>query len=306
MEYELIQERNISGRGLLRVPTDVRKNRAYLLYADVIREPINKYLNLNYNPARSRYGALTFFRKDYLVHHAPIEFPRQVWDGVNDVCGQTLLAVKCAYDGVLDSLINLSIAISQTPGGLGLIPISKVNLIKDYENLRMAWDECRLVCYADTAIRLQLYRLQYDVCNPEFEKDKEPPSPPPPPVVPPGDSIEGIDDAYDEESDDGNTIPFPGDTPAPPPTQGTTCVRYNVLVSYLNTLGVPTERSLPYYGEIGELRRVTGAYGEAVSLEIQSRGPGGGACGEFRFVRFTGGNNTSNYNNPVIVSITPD
>lgn len=222
-EYELIQQRNISGRGVLRVPTDVRKNRSFVLYASVFRTPLNPYLNLNYNPPRGRYGTLVFLRDGYVISSEPIEYKKHVFDGVNDMSGQTLLALKCAYDGMLESVYRLSVNLSFTPGGIGLNAVNYTNGIADYVNLRLAWDECRLVCYADTAIQLTLYRLVYDVCNDNFDIDLAPPIPDPIADIPPGTPIEGIDPAYDDENDEGNTSPFPGDGPAtpPPPIEGT-------------------------------------------------------------------------------------
>lgn len=212
-EYELIQERFISGKGLLKVPTDTRKNRAYILYAAVFRKPSNPYLNFNYNPPRGRYGTLVFLRDSYVIKNTALEYPNQVFDGVNDISGQTLLAVKCAYDGILQTFYNMSIALAATPGGQGLTPISITNLITDYTNLRLSWDECRLQCYADTAIRLSLYRLVYDVCDDDYNADIPAPIPDLPTQISPGEPIEGISPAYDDESDDGNTVPYPGDEP---------------------------------------------------------------------------------------------
>ena len=216
-EWEVIQERIISGKGVLKVPTDVVKNRAYVLFATVVRQPRNKYLNFNWNPARSRYGNMVFLREGYVINTLPIEFSKQVFDGINDISGQTLIAVKCAYEGILQTFVNLGNGLAGTPGGIGLSVTPITDLIKDYENLRLAWDEVRLQCYADTAISLRLSRLQYDVCNPDKDKDKPPPPPPPPvPPVPPGEPVE-TDKPYDEDtSDDGNTEPYPGDEPLPP------------------------------------------------------------------------------------------
>lgn len=216
-EWEIVQERLISGKGVLKVPTDAVKNRAYVLFATVVRQPKNKYLNFNWNPARSRYGNMVFLREGYVIDTLPIEFPKQVFDGVNDISGQTLIAIKCAYEGILQTFVNLGNGLAGTPGGIGLSVTPITDLIKDYENLRLAWDEIRLQCYADTAISLRLSRLKYDTCDEDKDKDKPPP-PPPDPIEPiePGTPIE-TDEPYDEDtSDDGNTKPFPGDEPLPP------------------------------------------------------------------------------------------
>lgn len=212
-EYELIQTRTVSGKGVLKVPDDKKKNRAFVLYCDLIRPPRSPYLNLNYNPPKSRYATISFLRKEYVISTATIDYKRQSFDGVNDVAGQTLIALKCANNAILQSIYNLSVALAATPGGAGLTPISFTNVIAGYENLRNAWDEIRIVCYADTALQLKLYRLKYDTCNDDFDDDRDPPPPDPPPPDPvtAGTPVE-VDPPYDDDTDDdGNTEPYPDD-----------------------------------------------------------------------------------------------
>lgn len=255
-EWETIQERRISGKGVLKVPTDVVKNRAFVLFATVIREPRNRYANYNYNPPKSRYASLTFLRQGYVLDVLPMEYSTQVWDGVNDISGQTLIAVKCAYQGILQTFYNLSIALAATPGGQGLTPLTITDLIKDYESLRLAWDEIRVQCYADTGISLRLDRLKYDVCEPEKDRDKPPPPPPPPiPPVPPGEPFEN-DPAYDEDTqDDNNSQPFPGDEPQevviPPGTPISLIIKYRYLDGTFggNVINYTREVVTPYYIE---------------------------------------------------------
>lgn len=226
-DYELIQSRTISGKGVLKLPVDKKKNRAFVLYCDLVRPPKSPYLNLNYNPPRSRYGTISFMREEYVISTANIDYKRQAFDGVNDISGQTLIALKCANNAILQSIYNLSVALAATPGGAGLTPISFVNVIKDYENLRLSWDECRLVCYADTVLQLRLFRIKYDTCNADFDKDK-PPSPPPPPraSVPAGQPIDDISPPYSAgNNDNGNTAPYNGDSPASPSAPCVTVIR---------------------------------------------------------------------------------
>lgn len=244
-EYETIQERTISGKGVLKVPADKDKNRAYTLFASVIRKPKQEYKNLHYNPPLSKYGFLSFLRKDYVLFTATLDFERQAYDGINDIAGQTLIALKCVNNAVLQSIFNLSVALAETPGGLGLTPINFDNVIKEYTNLRLAWDECRLVCYADTAISLRLVRLKYDTCNPDFDDDKPlPPPPPPPPPVLPGTPLTNISLPYtpdypQTQGDEGNTVPNPIDKlpPLPPAPIGTASV-VTVQFAVISSTGV--------------------------------------------------------------------
>lgn len=211
-DWETVQERAISGKGVLKVPSDGVRGRAFVLFCTVVRKPTNSYLNLNWNPPKSRYATLSFLRQGYLLDTAPVEFDKQVWDGVNDISGQSLIAIKCAYQGILQTFVNLSVAIAATPGGAGMAVLNTEDYIKDYESLLLAWDEIRVQCYADTLISLRLDALEYDTCNPERNKTKAPPPPPEIPPIEPGTPVE-VDSPYDEESsDNGNTQPYPGDS----------------------------------------------------------------------------------------------
>lgn len=227
-EFEVIQERNISGSGVLRVPSDMKKRRLVVLYASILRKPKSEYLNLNYIPSRSRYAFLTFLRNGYVVGYDSMEFEKQSYDTVSDITSQNLIAIKCAYEGMLKSFDNLVTA-------QGLPVVSVVDLIKDYEYLSLGWDEVRVKCYADTAINLKLVRLPHDACDPVKDSPRKPPPPPPsPPAVPPGTPIEGIDPPYDDpDNPDDVTQPYPGDEPPPPPDEppGQQCVKYSFTVS---------------------------------------------------------------------------
>jgi len=211
-DYELVEERLISGKGVLRVPDNPVKNRSAVLYLDVIREPRNKYVNLNWNPYRSRFASLVFRRDDYVIGTATMEFEQQAYDSIADISGQNLIAIKCMYEGILISFVNLAVA-------QGFVLTSYTDLIKDYESLSLGWEEVLIQCYADTAIQARLYRLEYDFCDPDKNKQRKPPPPPPRlPKVPPGTSIGDISRPYDDDDDDGNTVPYEGDdTPPPPP-----------------------------------------------------------------------------------------
>lgn len=252
-DYELIQSRTISGKGVLKLPVDKKKNRAFVLYCDLVRPPKSPYLNLNYNPPRSRYGTISFMREEYVISTANIDYKRQAFDGVNDISGQTLIALKCANNAILQSIYNLSVALAATPGGAGLTPITFVNVIKDYENLRLSWDECRLVCYADTVLQLRLFRIKYDTCNADFDKDKAPPPPPPPKTpVPPGTPLDDLDPPYDfDDSDGGNTQPYPGDSFPGEPAPCITVIRGSGLnLQTCGSIGNYSDYPFNGYGEL--------------------------------------------------------
>lgn len=269
-EWELIQDRVLSGKGVLQVPTDVRKGRLYLLFTDVIRDPSNRYLNFAWNPPRGRYGTLVFLRNKYVVSTASIDFERQCYDGINDISGQNLLAIKCAYSGILQTFFNLGNA-------LALPSISVTNAISEYESLSLSWDEVRLVAYADTALQLRLYRIGYDVCD-EATNDtlNAPITESPIEKVPPGSPFPNSE-PYDGENDDGNSQPFPGDE-FDDGLVGGECEILTVQYQYLVIgAGAPTVRSAALFGEIGAIS----VSDNQRRVEIQCRGTASGTCQAF-------------------------
>lgn len=283
-EYELIQDRRVSGKGLLRVPTDKKKLRHVVLYIDVIRKPRNGYFNGNYNPPRGRYATLNFFREEYLINSIAIDFEKQVFDNVNDVGGQALIAVKCAYEGILESFVNLAVAMSFTPGGIGLTYEGDSNLIAEFANLRLAWDEIKIVCYADTALQVRMYAAKYDSCNPEADDDQPPPPPPPPDEpVPPGTPIDDLSPPYDGDDDDGDSFPYEGDENPEPPLAGGNCTLYRVTYTYeaVNAIGESIGNITiagDCFGEILDVRMNSNGGGEAFC-----RGQANDVCGELRW-----------------------
>lgn len=268
----LVDSRLVSGKGLLLYPPESR-NRYLILYLDLVRPPSSPYYNANYNPPRSRYATLTFMRDGYVMEEVAMEFPKQIYTYVNDITGQNLRAIKCSYVAVMAQINNLATALEVS---LPTIP----DQIRNYESLRLNWDECRIVCYADTAISAKLYSLAHDVCNPIYERD-HPPAPPPdvPAPVPSGTPLQ-ISEPYVPGTDDnGRTVPNPLDQPPEPPPPPD-CSLWEIV--YRSTLfnGTTSEQARQYKapyedpvisGQYNEQLTVTHS-GEGVNAECVSLG----------------------------------
>ncbi len=224
-----LEERIISGKGLLRVPdnSDTDEARILTLYASVFRRPVNQYLNFAYNPPKSRYATLNFFRETFLLRSVAMEFPSQSWDFSPELNYQNLYALDCVYEGILQTFVNLGNA-------LNLVPVSVVNNISSYRHTKLWFDEIKVVCYADTAIKLTLESKPYDFCPGQEDYQPDPPPPPPPVVssIPPGTPLGAgfpASPAYDGNNDNGDSVPFDGDESGiPPQLEGDTCSTYTV------------------------------------------------------------------------------
>lgn len=269
-EYTLEQDRLISGKGVFKLQADAKKFRHAYILLDVVRDPKNRYINRNYNPVRGKYAFLTFRKDGYVVSQASMEFEKQRFDVVSDITSQNLIAIKCAYDGVLQTFVNLSIALGSTPGGAGLMPLSKTDLIKDYDYLSLNWDEMLINCYADTAVQVRWYSLLHDSCSADRDDKKEPPPPPPPrPKVPAGTPLSNISPPYDStNSDSGNTSPFPGDTTPP---VFAACSRVRVTFRFrLQGMSADQTSEVIVFAPVGE--SITIKSGDAKVAQMPHRG----------------------------------
>lgn len=267
-EPELLDERIISGRGVLKIPTASLKARYYIMYVDVIRNPKNAYINKEWNPPQGMFARITYRRDSYVVDEDMIKYERFSKYYVNDIAGQALRAIKCAYEGIL-------ISFDRQNAALGLIPLPYTNLIQDFESLALGWDEVLFSCYSNTALQVRFYGLNYDVCNAGNDQSNYPPPPPPPlPKVPNNAPIGDISEPYDPGTqDDGNTSPFPGDEIPQPPLEppGEECVKYRVVVRHGQNYGDPfIEREAIVYGEVLGARIVNS--GAANAIQINCRG----------------------------------
>lgn len=215
----ILEERTISGKGTLRLPPtdDLRQARIVSVYALVIRPPTNEYVNRKYNPVKSYYATLQFLRGGYVQFTAEMQYFTQVWDFTPDPVFAAIYALQCSEAALRLGLADIG---SSAPA----------SSIAEWRHTNMLWDEIKVVCYADTAIALQVVTQPYDVCVPLDEEDPpdDPPPPPPPPdpaspPVPPGQPLGEGNDFFpsppydDEDSDGGDTAPFPGDQYEPPP-----------------------------------------------------------------------------------------
>lgn len=259
-ELELLDTRRISGKGVLKVPEVAFKYRYYLLYLDLLRIPSNRYMSLDWNPPRSLYARLTFRSNGYSVGTDSMEFEKQSFVYVNDTSGQALIAIKCAYEGILQSFVNLIGGMSGTPGGVGIFVTGVTNFVEPMTSLNIGWDEVLFKCYSSTAIMARFYGLKYVQCGEqEPDIDRPPPPPPPPfPPLPPDAVIDDISPPYDPGTDDdGNTQPFPEDSiDEEIPLPGEECVLYDVVFRVVSSGlagGGILDVALVIYGTLDEV-----------------------------------------------------
>lgn len=270
-EFEKIEERFISGKGILKIPEAKRKMRYYVLYADMIRLATNYYANFKWNPGRGLLARLHFRRNSYTLRMEEMVTNRQAWDFVNDPPGQTMIAVKCAYEGTLQSIANFVAA-------TGLTVVQVTDLIKDYENLSTIWDEVLVSCESNYAIQLRLYGMPYDTCKPEKDKSKRPTPPPSPfPAVPPGTTIGDISPPYFPPNNDGgltkpNEIDEQAGESEDPP--GGECVLYSFDL-YVQTVADESPKynsSWIGFGEISLIYTPSSAPNVLESVTIRHKG----------------------------------
>lgn len=208
LEYELIEQRIISGTGVMRITADM-DYRDVIVYAQVVREPTNKFSNFKYSPPKSFYANITSLSNGSVFEESAMNYSTQIYRLTPDITKQVMVALKCIDDNVVNMLSLLSEA--QFPGRFEFF-----EQLTEMTSLHPLIDEMVFNCYTNTAIALSQYGLKVVKCNPRRD-DSPPPPPPPPPFDPvlPGSPLDTISPPYDEE--DVFTAPFPDDDPDVPP-----------------------------------------------------------------------------------------
>jgi hypothetical protein len=248
-QFELIETRTISGRGILRFP-DEDDYRHFYVYVDVVRYPLVDFSNSKWNPDRSEYAKLGWIIDEYIVREDVLNYGRQRFDWAVDPTGYLASYLVCAFGGVIGYLDYLA----------PFIPAPA--LVSDPTNplfahpLKYLPSRLNIVCRESTAVEVSLFGLKYDVrCPDATPTPKRPPDLPEPTAITPSGSPILVSRPYDEIDDNGNTIPFREDESPPPPPEipGEACVKYIVTIEYEQRFGDPlTTKQIICYGEIGE------------------------------------------------------
>ena len=263
MAEEKLDERLISGTGLLRIPDPAKPPRYFSILIDVIRDPSRIFLSNKYDPKRQRYATMTYLRDGYVLSEHAIDYPQRRFDEVIDICGQELLATKCSYQGTLESFANLGTA-------LNLTVTSVENKVKPFTSLDMFADAVHFVCEGDCAIQVRLMYDHYDTCDDDEVQQKKPPPPPAPlPKVPTGTPIGSISRPYDVN--DTTTSPNVIDNiESPPPFKGgqCNCVSYYVVLSVVHGDGSTRIVTNGLYGPITRFYLAPAPSGYSLSNNI--------------------------------------
>lgn len=191
-----IEERLISGTGVLRMPPGESAARYYSVLIDIIRLPTDINRSFRYNPFRQRFCTMVGLRNDYVVFETAIDYTKRRFDYLVNEPGQVLIALKCSHKQSLARFTALGASGAESN-------------IEAFSNLEMLWDELRFVCYNDTAIQVRLFQDLYDDCGDDYMSKEPPPPPPPLPEVPPGTAIPEVSPPYPDGDD--ITTPYPGD-----------------------------------------------------------------------------------------------
>lgn len=276
--------RNISGKGILKMPVTTTGYRYLSVNCEVIRFSTNPYANFNYSPVRQQHCFLTFLQDNFVVDVVRHEFEKQRFSRLPDVTGEILKEIICEHRSTLKSISNLAEKLG--------FPATIVNPIIDYAPVDLGFDTIQVVCYSDTAVSISCSWEEYDDCvisgetPPPPNPPSKPNSPEPPKKYKPGEPIPtggagGISPGYDGGNDGGLTIPHPIDTPSTPMPGGkfpfgAKCQTIKLTID-INTSGFATDkrRIINIFGEftgnIQPYRRDSPA-GSNIGISIECRG----------------------------------
>jgi hypothetical protein len=279
-EPELIEERIISGRGLILIPSEWKDARRYWLYAQVLRVPEPDYRNNKFPRQKGNYANILWLEKEYVCKEESMTYALQRWDWQGDTSGQVQIDQLCIQKVDAQSLRDAVIALG---GTIGLTLYGRlVPLTTGYDRIVF---ECRDGC----ALSVQLWGQEYDKCSdrdftPTPTPEPEPEEGEPFPNDIPFDGQDGrpaVTQAYDGENDGGDTVPYDRDEEQEIPPEIPQCTLLNLTISYTRELdGVTTRQSFNFraYAPLGEIE-VREVGGGLSSLFLFSAGsvPQGGA-----------------------------
>lgn len=207
-----LEQRTISGRGLIKIPPS-KNIRTLYLYLQVVRLPRINFTNSKFNPDKSEYAKITWLRDDFILADEAVNFETELKTWHQDIIGYLTYANVCMYNSLIAYLDYICVRLS-------IPPLLRTGVIYAEPNQDLP-DTIKIVCRDDTAIIADLWKYEYDIACPEADSDSPPP-PKPPKVdkVPPGTPIGDISPPYDGGNDGGDTVPNPSDETAPPPNPG--------------------------------------------------------------------------------------
>lgn len=284
-EFELIEDRLVSGQGVLKIPAD-DDYRYFRIYIDVIRFPSINYLNFTYPNDRTVYARVNMMVKNYVYGEFLLRYEQVAFDyDPREKAGYLGPPLACSFQAVYDQLSVIATALGLPPGPPGTpIPFEAVKTGVD-----AYWFECR----DETALQIRLYGVKDDIVCPEGQPTPKTPPPPPLPFppVPPGDPIE-VDPPYEDTPDftDDFTDPFEGDEETTPgeqdidPPAGADCqrVEVNARVTIPDGQGgqTVTDVSNVYFGPVTGVGYEPGANPGSRTWVVYSRGIGFTGCQE--------------------------
>lgn len=220
-EFTLLEDRLVSGLGLLQLPQDV-EYRAFRIWFDLVRLPAVDFFNGKWNPERSEYAKITWVTGDYVVREQVISYKAQVFDYFPKEPAAFLAPyIVCSQQSQSNALVAIALAVG-IPGATPGDPLF-------VEPVKLSVDAIRIACREESAFQIRLYGLKEDVgcdgATPNPKVNSLPPSPLP--LITDGSAIE-VSAPYLFPTDDGNTIPFDGDVLPPNPADDCNPIQFTI------------------------------------------------------------------------------
>lgn len=292
-EYKLLNSYIFSGKFPVPLPK-TQLARARVVYLDIFqyRPPTSAFTNKRTNPPEGFLGTITSLQSGLVLRRHDISFTSQRLYLQSGTDPQIIYAQRCIdeastqRDKFIANLIQNGVQISDNP------------FREVLRALHIYPDQLNFVCYADSALKVDVLYLDVDICNnPDFPTPPpgapESPSPAPPFPIPPGQPI--VPAAFSPQppgTDDDDYEPFEIDVPgdAPPdvplnPPVGNECEVVRVVIRYdsIGDEGNFQEAAADYYAPIAGFRLVNYDTSDPAfnRVEVFSRGRaglGGGAC----------------------------
>ena len=244
--FALIEQRTISGRGVLQIPQDA-EYRHFRIWVRVFRDPDPDFVNKRYNPERSNYANINYMAQGYVARSHVMQYEQEVYElEASECCAFLIDSLACNFKAIEDVLCLILPAV-----GAGACVPGATDFLDAIKN---PIDEIFFVCRDETALQVDLYGLKFDQTCPEGAQTPKLPAgaPTPLPDVPTGTPVE-VSEPYVPPDDDGNTIPFEGDTSPSMFPFGDVCVIYTVTIQYDIPPTTGIQQSNTFFGVIEDV-----------------------------------------------------
>jgi hypothetical protein len=278
-QFKKIKEVNFSGKFPLQLSNaDLKDARAVCIDTQVLRRPSSPYFSNKSNPPNGYLGNFCRVEDGMVLDKNEIVFEKQRFLFLPCTDSQLIPTMLCLRDDVFELLLEIAVKV-----GVPVIPAIDPYLLK-LRPLFPGLSQMLFSCYADTALKVTVQLLKYEICNANGNDIPDPPQPLPPAgftQIPAGEPVPPSIYAPPPDGSGTNYQPYPGDVPGTP-GGGEECLRYIVNYTIVDTSNAnfpPITADITVLGQVVGLEKVQNPSApSSFDIFVVCGGQDGGEC----------------------------